>query len=227
LKSEDATQALVARGWLAGVPVAMQRALFAAGRLQAVPGGAVIGVAGQPGEGLYGIAAGQVSLTSGMNSPDAPLSMLRNPGDWFSYVPLFGQPLVASARAMVDSHLLRVPYPDIRRLLAEQPAWWQHIGQLAFADSMSFATVAVDLMLQAADRRLAAVLLSQAGCRRGGGRPFPINLSQVEIGEVVRLSRNPVRELLQEFESRGWIEQGYRCIHVRDTAALQRLVDGS
>jgi CRP-like cAMP-binding protein len=226
VKLEDASQALVARGWLATAPAALQQALIACGRPLALPAGAVIGVAGRPGEGMYGIAAGQVSLTSGMNSPDAPLGLLRNPGDWFGYVPLFGMPLAASARTMVESRLLRVSYPDLRRLLSQHPTWWQHVAQLVFSESVVFGTVAVDLMLQAADRRLAAVLLHQAGCRRGAGQPFPINLSQAELGELVRLSRNPVRELLQDFESRGWIEQGYRCIHLRDVAALRQFVDG-
>lgn len=204
----------------------MQQAIIDCGRLQTVSAGAVIAVAGQPGESLYGVVSGQASLTSGLNSPDAPLSILRNPGDWFGWVSLFGDPLAASSGAMIETQLLRVSYADVRRLLAANPAWWEHLGQLVFTDSMTFAMVAVDLLLQSADRRIAAILLHQAGCRRGPAQPFPIRLSQVEIGELVRLSRNPVRELLQDFESRGWIEQGYRCIHVRDVAALRRLVDG-
>lgn len=226
MNSKDARRVLVTTGWLAERPAVFRDALLDAGRLQAVAAGELFSIAGGAGEGMWGIVAGQVTITSGMNSAEAPISLLFNPGNWIGYAPLFGFPLRANARAAVDSIVLRVPFSDIRRLLAANPGWWEHFGRLTLENSMVFAIVAVDLLLTPPERRVAAILLHQAGCRTSGTRPSPIHLSQAEIGEMATLSRHPARRILHDFEARGWIEHGYRCIHVRAPEPMRRLADG-
>ncbi len=226
MNSKDARRVLVTTGWLADRPAVFRDALLGVGRLQAVAGGELFSIAGGAGEGMWGIVAGQVTLTSGMNSAEAPISLLFNPGNWIGYAPLFGFPLLANARAAVDGIVLHVPFADIRRLLAANPGWWEHFGRLTLESSMVFATVAVDLLLTPPERRVAAILLHQAGCRTSGTRPSPIHLSQAEVGEMATLSRHPVRRILHDFAARGWIEHGYRCIHVRAVEPMRRLADG-
>ena len=226
MNSKDARRVLVTTGWLADRPVDFRDALLDVSRLQAVAAGELFNIAGSAGEGMWGIVAGQVTLTSGMNSAEVPISLLFNPGCWIGYAPLFGFPLLANARAAVDGIVLHLPFADIRRLLAANPGWWEHFGRLMLENSMVFATVAVDLLLTPPERRVAAILLHQAGCRTSGTRPSPIHLSQAEIGEMATLSRHPVRRILHDFEARGWIEHGYRCIHVRAPEPMRRLADG-
>jgi CRP-like cAMP-binding protein len=226
MRIQDAQQRLATTGWLAQVPADFRDAFLAAGRLQPVAGSAMFGLAGEVGEGMWGIVSGQVALTSAMNSTDAPLGLLLNPGRWGGYVPLFGQPARANAHATVDSLILRVSFAEVRRLLAGNPAGWEYLGRLTLEDSLCFATVAVDLLLKDATRRIAAILLHQAGCRGTGMPPWPIHLTQAEIGEMAGLSRHPTRQVLLALETRGWVERGYRCLHVREPDPMRRFADG-
>jgi CRP-like cAMP-binding protein len=173
---------------------------------------------------MYGVVSGQVALTSAMNAADAPVGLLFNPGDWGGYGPLFGRMRPASSRAVMATTILCVGIGDIRRLLKAQPGWWEHVAMLGFEAGLVYATVAVDLLLPRAERRLAAILLHQAGCRHGGV-PWPVHLSQAEVGEMVNLSRHPTRHLLRAFETRGWIDQSYRCITIVAPEPLRALAD--
>jgi CRP-like cAMP-binding protein len=226
MRIQDAQQRLATTGWLAQVPAVFRDAFLAAGRLQPVAGSEMFGLAGQVGEGMWGIVSGQVALTSAMNSTDAPVGLLLNPGRWGGYVPLFGQLARANAHATVDSLVLRVGFAEVRRLLVACPGGWEHLGRLAIEDSLCFATIAVDLLLKDAARRVAAILLHQAGCRCPGVPPWPIHLTQAEIGEMAGLSRHPTRQVLRALETRGWVERGYRCLHLREPDSMRRLADG-
>ena len=223
---EDDRDRLTEFGWLALTPPDFSAALLAAGQAQSVAAGVLFSRAGDMGSSLWGVIAGQVAVTSAMNSPDASPGILFNQGDWGGYMPLFDRPRPANCRALVDTQLLVVGDSSVRRLLTWNPGWWKHLGQLAMLNGLAFATVAVDLLIKAADRRVAAILLNQAGCRHPGRPPALLHLAQAELGEMANLSRHPIADLLAEFEVRGWIERGYRTIRLLDPAALRQLADG-
>lgn len=223
---EDDRERLTEYGWLAATPVEFSAALLAAGQVQPVAAGVLFSRAGDVGSGLWGVISGQVAVTSAMNSPDASPGILFNQGDWGGYMPLFDRPRPANCRALVDTRLFVAGDASVRRLLARNPGWWKYVGQLAMLNGLAFATVAVDLLIKTADRRVAASLLNQAGCRHTGRPPAVLHLTQAELGEMVNLSRHPVADVLAGFERRGWIERGYRTIRILDAAALRRLVDG-
>lgn len=223
--SKDARYVLSTTGWISGRPAAFREKLLDMGRLQRVAAGEVLNIAGSTGEGIWGVVSGQIALMSGINSADAPISLVANPGSWMGYAPLFGYPLQVNANAVIDSVVLRIPFADIRQLLAENPGWWEHFGHLAMERLQDVGMLAVDLLLTPPRRRVAAILLHQSGCRRIGTPASPIYLTQARLGEMASLSRHPVRRILCEFEAKGWIEHSYRCIHVRAAGDMRRLVD--
>ena len=223
---EDDRDRLTDYGWLAATPADFSTALLAAGQVQSIRAGVLFSRAGDTVAGLWGVISGQVSVTSAMNSPDASPGILFNRGDWGGYMPLFGHARPANCRTVVDTRVLLVGDSSARMLLSRNPGWWRHIGQLAMLNGLTFATVAVELLIKAADRRVAAILLNQAGCRHPGRPPAPLHLSHADLGEMANLSRHPVADVLTEFERRGWIRCGYRSIRLVDPAALRQLVDG-
>lgn len=217
---------LAGQGWLAATPAAFRHALLAAGQVQSLRAGEVFSRAGEQGHGIWGLMSGQVSLTSAMNGADAPPGILFHPGSWGGYVPLFGSPRAANGRAVTDSRILTVPYAALRRLLADHPGWWEHIARLVLMDSLRFAAVGVDLMIRESNRRVAAVLLDQAGCRWDGAG-VTVHLSKEELGEMMNLSRHPVAAILSTFETRGWIQCGYRVVRILDADALRHFANGN
>jgi CRP-like cAMP-binding protein len=223
--TDVACQDLMQRGWLPATPAAFRDALLAAAHAQHHPAGTLFSRAGETGHSLWGVGAGQIMVSSGMNGADSSPGLLFNPGDWGGYMPMFGRARPANCRALTDITLLAVSYPRLRALLAEHPAWWEHLGQLAMMNGLTFATVAIDLLIRNSERRLAAVLLNLGGCRRTGD-PFPLHLTLAELGEMSGLSRHPVAGVLARFETRGWIIRGYRLTRITDPAALRHLADG-
>ncbi|WP_162410795.1 Crp/Fnr family transcriptional regulator [Pseudoxanthomonas daejeonensis] len=80
-------------------------------------------------------------------------------------------------------------------------------------------------MIKDSERRVAAVLLDQAGCHHAGGA-VTMHLSQADLGEMVNLSRHPVGAILADLADRGWVACGYRTIGILDGDALRRLANG-
>jgi CRP-like cAMP-binding protein len=224
---QEARRRMAKTGWLEAAPAPFADALLASSRLKRVASGKVFSAAGGAEGSAWGIVDGQVALTSAMNSVDAPIGLLYNAGDWGGYLPLFGTPRMGDARAVVPSLLLQVPLPDVHNVLAADPGGWEFLGRLVLKDSLRFASVAVDLLLGDPERRFAAILLHQVGCRRAGRAAWSIHLSQAEIGEMANLSRQPTRRILRDFAVRGWIKSGYRLIQVLDANALRGVADGA
>lgn len=186
---------LARRGWLAQAPAEFRNALLAAGHEETVPANRLFNRAGETGHTLWGVVSGQVAVSSAMNGADAGPGLLFNPGDWGGYMPLFGRSRPANCRSITEVRLFQIHYMAIRRLLEDHPGWWEHLGRLAMENGLAFATVAVDLLISRSDRRLAATLLNQSGCRREG-EPFVLHLSLSELGEMANLSRHPVADIL-------------------------------
>jgi CRP/FNR family transcriptional regulator, cyclic AMP receptor protein len=60
---------------------------------------------------------------------------------------------------------------------------------------------------------------------RESGAPVPIvHLSQSQIAEMVRLSRQTVNKGLKILEERGLVQAGYNKIEIRDERALRESV---
>src|SRR5512141_2047910 len=93
---EAAKAFLAAHGWLSRCPQDFAQAILAAGIVREVQPGDSFNIAGDELGGIWGIAAGQAGLFSGMNSPGAPLSLLLLPGDWGGIGPLFGVPRLST-----------------------------------------------------------------------------------------------------------------------------------
>ncbi len=227
MSKADACRVFEREGFLVAWPAEVREEWLAAGRLLTFEAGEQVSTAGDDadaGTGLYGVVAGQVAVLSGMGAPDSPTAVLFNRGSCFGYAPLFGLPRVIHVHATTSTTILSLSLREARRMLNAHPEWWQHLAHLIFLSAINASTVWTDLLMSRSDRRLAAMLLHHAGCRQAG-QPYPIYLSQEEIGATARLSRHPTRQLLQAFEARGWISQSYRCINILAPRQLRTLID--
>jgi CRP-like cAMP-binding protein len=217
---------LSAHGWLSRCPRDFAQAILAAGIVRHVRPGDSFNIAGDETGGIWGIAAGQAGVFSGMNSPGAPLSLLLLPGDWGGIGPIFGFPRLSTGIAQVPTTLLHVPLRTMHQLLSDRPDWWEPIGQLGFEYARQYGRMLVDLQIGNSRARFAAVLLDISGLRGEGTEGPTLSLSQEELGVMANLSRHPASGLLKSFEQDGLVQLGYRTIRVTQAAGLRAIADG-
>jgi CRP-like cAMP-binding protein len=227
LSLDDARAFLARTGWLAGCPAPFAQTVLTASLVRHLQPGEQFNIAGDIEGGIWGIAEGQVSGTSGINSPEAPVSFVMHPGYWAGTGPLFGFPRIGHAMARTPCTILLVPYRALKRLLSETPAWWEHLGALNFLTIRHYGSFAVDLQLADSRQRTAAILLQVAGLRFEGEAPRTVDITQDELGQMANLSRHPAGEHLRAFARQGLIALGYRQVTVHDAAALRRIADES
>lgn len=226
LSAPDPRSLIATTGWLSTAPAGLRDAILAAGRFRDAPVGEVFNVAGDVDVGIWGLAAGQVALTSAMNAPDSPAALLYHPGDWGGFGPLFGYPRMGNVEARTASIILFVPFQAIRQILAANPGWWETMAALMFHYQLKYASFAVDLLLRNSRQRVAAILLHQADRRAAGDTPITLAVTQEELGEMTNLSRHPIGSTLRSFEADGLIGLGYRQIIVLQPLLLRTIANG-
>lgn len=223
---EHARAFLHTRGWLRRTPDDFRTAFLAGGRLRTFAPGNVVANAGDQDVGMFAVLEGQLGFLTALNGEDAPLAQLVSPGQWGGGAPVVGLARMATTVARVQSQVFFVPMAHIRILKQQRADFFECFAAYLVESYVFAATLAGDLMARAADRRLAAVLLSQAGCRHSGAAEWPLHLSHAEAGAMASLSRQPASELIARFERKGWIRRSYRRIDIEDPESLRRLADG-
>ena len=124
------------------------------------------------------------------------------------------------------SRVLLVPRAALQRLLAADPQWWHHLGQLLAEKVRALFVSLEDMAILAAPQRVARRLLAMA---HGHGMLAPgiirptIAVSQEQLGAMLSLTRQTISEVLREFEARGWLKRRYGAIELLDLDALDRV----
>lgn len=223
-------EVLLADTWFAGVPLPLRTALLRLGRVQALgPGQALFG-RGQVAEGLCCVLEG--ALRVGAVQADGSESVLAfvEPGQWFGEISLIdGQPRTHDAVADGPTTVLQVPQPALLTWLAEHPAHWQAIAQLACAKLRMLFGVIEDIAHLPLEGRLAKRLWLVAhgyGGRSGAPR-WVLNLPQEQLALMLGVSRQSANKALRALEARGLIALRYGGIELRDLAGLAALGEAS
>jgi CRP-like cAMP-binding protein len=200
---------------------------LALGDWREVSANTTINRAGDDIGGVWGIAAGQIDLTSALGAEDSPIADIQMPGSWGGIGPLFGRQRGANATAPVPSLIFVVPQARLNRLLAEHPVWWRSMGELAADLAFRYAGGLGDMLIGNAQKRCIAILTRLADCRREDpilGLPVSIACSQERFASIANMSGSAVGEVLRELRRRKLIDLGYRTITIIDAGGLRRLI---
>ncbi|MBN8507363.1 MAG: Crp/Fnr family transcriptional regulator [Burkholderiales bacterium] len=217
-------------GWLSETSADFQKRLWAAAIWRELPAGKVFNRAGDRDAGMWGIASGQINLTSGLSVGDSPVADVWLPGHWGGFGPILSGFRAANAEPAVASLLALVPYAAFTQMLDERPAWWRFVGRLSARYTFRFAGAAGDLLIPDPRLRLIAVLLRLADCRHRDselGMPIVLRLTQLQLAQCANVSRQLVGPLLHDLQAQDSITVGYRELTMRKTAALRRQLDAS
>lgn len=221
-----AARPLLERGrWFGALPAARRDALLAAAVLRRCAAGETLFLRGDANDGLYAVLDGAVRIGSAEASGREVTLAVLEPPHWFGEIALFDAgPRTHDAVAHTASTLLRVPLPALQMLLADDPAWWRHLGQLLAEKVRALFVGLEDLAALPAPPRLARRLLAIAdghGMLAPGVARRRVAVNQEQLGAMLALSRQTVSEILRDFEASGWLRRHYGEIELLDCMALE------
>jgi CRP/FNR family transcriptional regulator, cyclic AMP receptor protein len=226
----QAKSVLAEMGWLAGEPAWMRDAMLACSSIRGFGAGELTHMVGDEPGGMFGIVAGSFGVMIPTTKSELALCHVLRPGVWFGMGPILtGGPRALSYRALERCTVLHAPLANLTKIGQRYPEFFRRIGILS---ESSYFTVGIrilgDLLIPTSERRVAAVL-----CRLGGlteariqHDPWPIPLSQAEIGQMSNCSRDRANRALQKFSKAGWIALQQKRIVIRDRTALENFVQG-
>ena len=188
--------------------------------------GSIIFSQGDAVDALYGVASGQVRISSSSADGREIFLNIMEPGDAFGEISVIdGLPRSAGATAIESTVLIVIQREPLLRLLAKEPQLAIHLLQL-FCERVRWTSELVEeSAFLTAPARLAKRLLSLASLH---GRPadsgMELRISQSELAHFLGISRQIVNQHLQDWKGEGWVELARGRIIVLDSVALEGVV---
>ena len=205
---------------LGSVPAQDLQAVVAVSRLRAFRRGQLVFTRGDPGDTLIVVISGLVKVVvRSADGGELTLAVIR-PGGVFGELSIAdGGPRSADAETLEECQLLLIPRETIQGICARVPPAAQALTSSIAAMLRRLTDDASDLVFLDLPRRVAKVLLSQAGDDDGVIR---LSMRQEELAHQVGGTRQSVNAALRGFQKRGWIDVLDRTVTVTQPTALAR-----
>jgi CRP-like cAMP-binding protein len=187
---------------------------------RSVASGRVIFRKDDPGDGLYGVLAGNIAFTIG--SPDGKDLILNvlGPGEFFGEIALLdGGGRSATALAHSACQLLFIPRREFLSFFAERSDAMMQIITLLCARLRRSTDYIADSTFLGFSPRLAKqliVMLGEAGPA--------LRISQAELASMLGVSRERVNRQLVAWANSGILDQRRGRVVVRDRRALEHVI---
>jgi CRP-like cAMP-binding protein len=141
---------------------------------------------------------------------------LLGPGEFFGEGCLIGQPLrLASARAMVDSEVMRIEKSEMIRVLHAEPAFRDLLMAYLLTRNSHVEAALVDQLFNSSEKRLARTLLLLANIdQKDGPQPITITISQQTLAEIIGTTRPRVSHFMNKFRKLGFVDYDHSHIKV-------------
>lgn len=162
------------------------------------------------------------SARSFISSPEGAerLLTLHRSGDLMGEAAFFDQcPRVSSAVALSECKVYSIDNEKLERVLREHPELALPLLRYLARTVRLLSGHVDDITFRPADRRLAGVLVRQAGANS------IVKTTHEELGSAVGASRVTVSRVLAQFAGRGWLKTGYGAITLLDRAALEAFAE--
>lgn len=211
--------------WFAGLPQALQDQLLARATVRTFAKRRTVIRAWQPSPGLFGLIGGRVLVRTRLDEQCEPMvRMAFDSPSWIGEQGLLdpaAPPLGIDVVADVDTEAVFIANADLRALLAQHPAYWQHIAALGGHHMRMMLTAAIDREHDDPEARVARRLVWMA---RGHGDYVShyrvISVSQASLAMMVDQSRQTLNTHLKALERKRLINIGYCSIEILDAEGL-------
>jgi CRP/FNR family cyclic AMP-dependent transcriptional regulator len=141
---------------------------------------------------------------------------LLGPGDFFGEGCLNGQTLrPATARAMIDSDIMRVSKAEMVRVLHAEAAFGELFTAYLLARNSHIEADLIDQLFNSSEKRLARTLLLLANFgKEGGPQPITMPITQETLAGIVGTTRSRVSYFMNKFRKMGFIDyNGHLKVH--------------
>ena len=174
--------------------------------------GQVLFSQGDPADAVFSIRKGKVKLTVGSNLSKEVIVAILTAGDLVGEACLVGQQPVrlATASAMSEASIVRVPKPTMLRLLRDDNAFAGLVLSYVLTRNIRIEEDLVDQLFNSSEKRLARVLLLLANFGKEGGPAGVIpDITQETLAGLVGTTRSRVSFFMNRFRKLGLIEYNH------------------
>ncbi len=188
--------------------------------------GQVFFVEGEPGDRLYVIMEGKVTLGHSATDGRETLLAVLGPGEMFGELSLFDPGArTATATALTDTVVLGLGRDALRPWLTGRPEVAEKLLQALARRLRRTEDAMADLVFSDVPGRVAKALLELSekfGVFRDGELFVEHDMTQEELAQLVGASRETVNKALAEFVNRAWLRVEQRSVTILDVERLQR-----
>jgi CRP-like cAMP-binding protein len=210
-------------GWLAGRSQASQRRILSCGRPRHFAKDEALYHFGDSSRGVYGIVAGNVSVSIPNDVGAAQTVYLATPGFWIGDAALFSdQTRLVTVIAETEVDALFLPKAQLDDLVREHPDLLRDFYALSHLNLNVALSLIANLVTPNAAQRLAAFLLNVDERQVNPGDW--IQVAQDRLASMVALSTPTVQRHLRNLSAAGLVEIGYGRMRVIERAALRRFL---
>jgi CRP/FNR family cyclic AMP-dependent transcriptional regulator len=207
-------------GWLAQQPPAFQNWAAAAGRWRRYQKGQILYDAGDPSDGLYGLAEGALDITFPLVA-DEPVTLHRGEvGFWIGESALLAlEPRAVSIHAALRSRVFFIAGDSVRAMLAERPEHWRAFYLLSHLNAVTAVNLLAEVLALSVTARVARRLLRLAAPNG------VVSVTQDDLAKLVGIARATLQRAFEEFAQADAIQTGYRSITITNRDVLERYVN--
>ena len=176
-------------------------------------------------DAVFYIQSGKIKIVVASRQGKEAVVGVMGAGDFFGEGCLIGQPLrLATAKAMVDSQVVRVGKAEMFRVLHAEPSFAELFMTHLLTRNSRVEEDLVDQLFNSSEKRLARTLLLLANIGRDGGpQAISTPISQETLAEIIGTTRSRVSGFMNKFRKLGFIEyNGHLQVHSALLSVLLR-----
>lgn len=207
---------LTKSGWLSEQPPDFQARMAELGRWSSVPAGRCLYSAGDEPDALYGIDAGLLDIAIPIIGDEECVIHRARAGFWIGDGALIpGAPRTLTVEAATECRLFRIPFPVLRRHLAENPADWEYMHRLSTLNATLAVRILSEVLSLPPSVRVARLLLRLAS------PDGTVASTHEELGRLAGMSRATFRRSLSRLIATGAVETRYNAVKISDMSAVE------
>ena len=170
--------------------------------------GAVVFQQATRADAVFYVHKGRIKIVVSSSDGREAVIALLGPGEFFGEGCLIGQPLrLATAKAVVDSEVMRVAKTEMLRVLHAEPTFAELFTAHLLTRNSRVEEDLVDQLFNSSEKRLARTLLILANFGKSGGpQPISTKISQETLAEIIGSTRSRVNVFMNKFRKLGLID---------------------
>ena len=169
-----------------------------------------------PADAVFYVQKGRIKIVVASSQGKEAVVGILGIGDFFGEGCLIGQPLrLATAKAMIESRVVRVGKPEMVRVLHAEPSFAELFMAHLLTRNSRVEEDLVDQLFNSSEKRLARTLLLLANFGKAGGpQPITTSISQETLAEIIGTTRPRVSHFMNKFRKLGFIKyNGHLEVH--------------